>query len=374
MITSLGLDKFKCFDKLDKIEFSQINLLTGLNGRGKSTVIQSMLLIAQSFSENKSLESLKINDGKFLKLGTFYDILNVRFPNNDFGIRVETDDATENKIVLTCHAIEDKPTIGAFRHFCVNDTELVETMAENTGDSVKEKEVVGVTSSVAGLKQFQNFYYVMADRKGPVNSVERDDTLSDNEIGNQGEHLINILSMRKDELLPKLQECLSKILKGAFVDVKDDAKTFIELYLDSVDESKGFMPVNVGFGYSYILPVLLTLLVAENNAKVVIENPEAHLHPGAISRLTEELVKIAKEKNLQLFVETHSDHIINGLRIAVKHKKCSCNDVKILHFVKEAQKGQSPYIVPILVDKDGNLSDYPDDFMDEWTNQMVELV
>lgn len=71
MITSLGLDKFKCFDKLDKIEFSQINLLTGLNGRGKSTVIQSMLLIAQSFSENKSLESLKINDGKFLKLGTF---------------------------------------------------------------------------------------------------------------------------------------------------------------------------------------------------------------------------------------------------------------------------------------------------------------
>lgn len=95
-------------------------------------------------------------------------------------------------------------------------------------------------------------------------------------------------------------------------------------------------------------------------------------HFGAISRLTEELVKIAKEKNLQLFVETHSDHIINGLRIAVKHEKCSCNDVKILHFVKE--KGQSPYIVPILVDKDGNLSDYPDDFMDEWTNQMVELV
>ena len=134
------------------------------------------------------------------------------------------------------------------------------------------------------------------------------------------------------------------------------------------------MPVNVGFGYSYILPVLLTLLVAEENAKVVIENPEAHLHPGAVSRLTEVIVELAKKKNLQLFIETHSDHVINGLRIAVKHHACLQDDARILHFYRNSLKGESPEVTQILIDKEGNLSDYPDDFMDEWTNQMAELV
>ena len=374
MIKSLSLHKFKCFDKLENIEFSQINLLTGLNGRGKSTMIQSMLLVAQSFSENKSLENLKINDGKFLRLGTFKDILNVRYPGGDFGLQFETDDLTENRIDLTCHFVEGKPTLAAFRHLCVDGSELVEIMTENVKGATEQKEIVGVTSSVAGLKQFQNFYYVMADRKGPVNRVERDDSLGTNEIGNQGEHLINILASRKKELLSQLQGYLSRILKGAYIDVQDESNTFIGLYLDSADEANGFMPVNVGFGYSYILPVLLTLLVAEENAKVVIENPEAHLHPGAVSRLMEVIVELAKKKNLQLFIETHSDHVINGLRIAVKHHACLQDDARILHFYRNSLKGESPEVTQILIDKEGNLSDYPDDFMDEWTNQMAELV
>lgn len=374
MIKSLSLHKFKCFDKLENIEFSQINLLTGLNGRGKSTMIQSMLLVAQSFSENKSLENLKINDGKFLRLGTFKDVLNVRYPNDDFGLQFETDDLTEKKIELICHSVDGKPTLASFRHLCVDGSELVEIMTENVRGATEQKEIVGVTSSVSGLKQFQNFYYVMADRRGPVNRVERDDSLGINEIGNQGEHLINILALRKKELLSQLQGYLSRILKGAYIDVQDESNTLIGLYLDSADESNGFMPINVGFGYSYILPVLLTLLVAEENAKVVIENPEAHLHPGAVSRLMEVIVELAKKKNLQLFIETHSDHVINGLRIAVKHHACLQDDARILHFYRNSLKGESPKVTQILIDKEGNLSDYPADFMEEWTNQMAELV
>ena len=80
------------------------------------------------------------------------------------------------------------------------------------------------------------------------------------------------------------------------------------------------------------MPVILALLLAEDGDVLIVENPEAHLHPAAQSRMAALMVEYAKKKNLQLFVETHSDHVVNGLRIAVKNKTIDCQDVSILHF------------------------------------------
>ena len=77
----------------------------------------------------------------------------------------------------------------------------------------------------------------------------------------------------------------------------------------------------------------------------------------------------------QLFVETHSDHIINGIRVAVKEKLIEKEKVNILFFDKEtAEKEQYAKITPILVDGNGSLSDYPDNFMDEWSSQLSKLI
>ena len=142
--------------------------------------------------------------------------------------------------------------------------------------------------------------------------------------------------------------------------------------IDSINDSTGFRPSNVGFGYSYILPIITTILFAEEGSKIFIENPEAHLHPGAQSRLTEFMIKHASLKNLQLYIETHSDHVINCLRISISNKLIKRTDAKIIYFSRD--EGNNPLVSQINIDSQGNLSDYPDGFMDEWGNQMAQLV
>ena len=81
------------------------------------------------------------------------------------------------------------------------------------------------------------------------------------------------------------------------------------------------------------------------------------------------LIRVAKEKNLQLIIETHSDHVVNGMRIAMKEGTLQIRDAHILYFSDDERR-----VKMITCDKNGTLSDYPDDFLDEWTMQMLKLV
>ena len=74
---------------------------------------------------------------------------------------------------------------------------------------------------------------------------------------------------------------------------------------------------NIGYGISYTLPVIVALLSAQPGALVILENPEAHLHPGGQAALAKLIAKVASE-GIQVIVETHSDHIINGILLACK--------------------------------------------------------
>ena len=147
----------------------------------------------------------------------------------------------------------------------------------------------------------------------------------------------------------------------------------LELLLNSRDGDQLFRPVNVGFGYSYVLPVIVGTLLAEDGSVVIVENPEAHLHPGAQSRIMEFLINQSLEKDLQLIIETHSDHVVNGMRISMKKGTLKPSDSVIQHFAY-SEETTDPVITRITSDAYGNLSDYPEDFQDEWTAQMLELV
>jgi predicted ATPase len=85
------------------------------------------------------------------------------------------------------------------------------------------------------------------------------------------------------------------------------------------------------------------------------------------------LLRQAQSRQFQLILESHSDHIVNGLRIAVRKGELAPSEVGILYFEHEATQTQ-PRVVPIRCDRQGNLDQYPDDFLDEWTKQMVELI
>lgn len=375
MIKALQLQDFKCFEKLENIETRQITLLTGSNGRGKSSVFQSLLLTAQSFRSGRNLETLKIN-GRFVCLGTFEDILRKDSQLKTIKMCFVTDDPDENQIELTWAAAEAKPKCAELKSFKVryNDgktRELVSMLGADNDSTSQTVESVSSNSAVAALNHFSNFFYVSAERLGPINYSVQDDV---NGIGIHGEQIVNVLHERGLSFIKEVAENISMIMGGASINIDDVDKEFLKLTMDSKDGYNNFKPVNVGFGYSYILPVVVIPMIAPNNAKIVIENPEAHLHPGAQSRLMDFIIAIAKEKGLQLFIETHSDHVVNALRIAIKNNKYGMkeSDSSIIHLYRETDgklKSNSIYI-----DREGNLSDYPTDFMEEWGNQMMYLV
>jgi len=168
-------------------------------------------------------------------------------------------------------------------------------------------------------------------------------------------------------------------------EVKAGGETYYVTSLDYGvgDDHRRFKPQNVGFGVSYILPVLATLLSAKAGNVVIIENPEAHLHPRGQSEIGK-LIAETVARGVQVFVETHSDHVINGIRVAVRKGIVKPEDVNIAFFDRKphdvpqedgtTKREVYAEVTNIKVDANGSLSEWPKDFMDEWGIQQMKLL
>jgi predicted ATPase len=130
-------------------------------------------------------------------------------------------------------------------------------------------------------------------------------------------------------------EWLSYILEGATIQVKgrDNESSVLYMLLNNKNNSYNYKPANVGFGYSYILPLIVTGLIAKPGETIILENPEAHLHPRAQSRIGEFLTRIAS-CGIQVFIESHSEHILNSIRVCSLKADFTIkpSDVSIIYF------------------------------------------
>ena len=92
-----------------------------------------------------------------------------------------------------------------------------------------------------------------------------------------------------------------------------------------------FKAYNVGFGISYALPIIVAALHSPKDSLVIVENPEAHLHPEGQVKMMELIAKAAKA-GVQFIIETHSDHIMNSLLVSVKRQIINPDEVSVYHF------------------------------------------
>lgn len=118
MITEITLENFKCYKKLDTIQLAKVNLLAGSNGRGKSSLLQALLLLAQSLDSEKSLNHLEMN-GRFVELGTFADVQNSAKDGNPT-IHYKTDDKDESDILIAFSSYENKTQWGKIISFTLS--------------------------------------------------------------------------------------------------------------------------------------------------------------------------------------------------------------------------------------------------------------
>jgi len=130
-------------------------------------------------------------------------------------------------------------------------------------------------------------------------------------------------------------------------------------------------PVHTGFGITQVLPIVTAALSAAKYDLLLVENPEVHLHPAGQAMMGEFLAEVASA-SVQVIIETHSDHVLNGIRRAVKKKSLAPEDAA-LHFFRPRQDverlGVTQAESPTL-DADGNIDSWPDGFFDQFDKDM----
>ncbi|KMO95798.1 DUF3696 domain-containing protein [Streptomyces roseus] len=372
MLERIGITNFKAFGH-QEVVLAPFTLLTGLNSSGKSTVLQALALLRQSYEagvlEDGSESGLLLN-GEFVQLGTGQDVRHEAYTKDDPDIG----------FTVVSAGIPETPF--TWRASYGPEDDLLKLVAS------PRQPLLGSLPVLFG----QGFQYLKADRIVPAISYPRSHhaVVRRGFLGAGGEHTVNYLRVHQDDpveaaalrhpsaasgtLLAQTDAWMQQLCPGVNLQaVGIDGTDTVRLsygFGSGVNASNRYRPTNVGFGLTYALPIVVACLTARPGSLILLENPEAHLHPQGQTSLAY-LAAAAVAAGAQLIVETHSDHVLNGLRITVKNDRIAASDIAV-HFFRRS--GQSGEVVSPRMGDDGMLSEWPQGFFDEWENSLDQLL
>lgn len=380
MITQLSIENFKCFQERQEFKLSNLNIFAGINGRGKSTVFQSLLILSQSLNKSDNIETLYPN-GDLVKLSRFSDLLNFNSEEKVIRIGIESDEEELPKVHLGYK--EKDEWSGEICELRIGEKDYFSSMLEIKINQSRTHKARILQSTYPKIdKLFSPFYFISASRLGPTLFEEKYENETFNPLGIDGQRRLAVLqsklpvnSIRFDNnyktsnLSTEVERWCNYIMSGANIEIISSENT-LQIKMKNRDSMKKHAKsVNMGFGYSYILSIIIAALIAKKGSVVFIENPEAHLHPLAQSRLMELLSKLAIS-GVQVNIETHSEHIINSTRLYClqEDKEIKQENVSI-YFFDESFK-----VHPMVIDENGLIENWPSGFFDLQEQQLMEIL
>jgi predicted ATPase len=242
-----------------------------------------------------------------------------------------------------------------------------------------------VRASLAKL--VERITYVSAERMGPRETYPLFDPSRHETVGPRGERAPGKLywyendevlaPMRYEEepaptLYKQTQAWLSDFFPGASFDVQRVLRAnLVTLGIRTSADTDHHRPQHVGFGLTHVLPILVACLHARREDLIIVENPEVHLHPVGQMRMGMFLARVAKA-GVQVLVETHSDHVLNGLRRAVKTEILSPEQAALYFFQPRglAEQRKEAQVISPRLDRAGNIDHWPDGFFDQFDKDM----
>jgi predicted ATPase len=364
---SLVIKNYKCF-KQQLIILGQLTVLAGGNSVGKSSVIQAMLLSricvekvkgtyvnAKFYQEEKAVK-IPLNKMFAMALGNTLEVLNRN---------------ADSERILFLYSKDQEGSSGV----------LLNASLERAVYSLDFVSFQGTTQPLHNFSIGKEaFYYLNAERIGPRLRYEVDDT-EYRHVGWNGELTIQVLGQNINAAVPR-DRCFDKDSLQTLLDQArlwlqyitpgtrlDDAEIYSEIKTAEITLGKS-RPTNVGFGLSYVLPIIVNGLIALEGSVFIVENPEAHLHPSGQSNIGKFLAKIAAS-GVQVILETHSEHVINGIRIASLEGIISHEKVQLNFFDRNADDEMR--ILSIQLNEKADLTEWPNGFFDQQERDLANI-
>ena len=417
MLTHLKLENFKIWRSTGPVRLAPITLLLGTNSSGKSSLIQSLLLIRQTVKGDDP--NLDLNLGNpdaddSVTLGQFKDLL------CRHGAASESTSATQVGIEFRWseHGQAESSTLFSARYnkgpagsaelaflrlgkdgqgFSVQRRKpgiyrlSLATQAKPLGQSADYRPERSFAFSAATLNKLgaqaeliKPIGPALLDELGriiylgPVRRLAQRDYVwagrMPAHIGDDGAKAVDALiasgvarqsALKRKQALPAEAQLFEQTIHwlkamnladGLAIRALGSSARH-ELMIESDGQASNLK--DVGVGVSQVIPVIVAALFAQPGHIVIVEEPESHLHPLAQSMLAELLTQVSKERNVQFIVETHSEHLFRRMQTLIAKQEITTNDAAMYFIEREGRQAKLRELIP---NKFGAIANWPDKF------------
>jgi predicted ATPase len=426
MLTRLRIKNFKAWgDELwaEGVELAPITLFLGPNSAGKTSLLQVPLLLKQTFeSPDRTLDlNLGGQAADLVDVGTAESILHTSSQDRELGLGLTLGHTFQhsatyikNNAALTLNRLE---LVGGERAFSASRQAkggyLLEApgyVAKTVGnradarrtfqperslafsaDAVAELGAVGAEVQDLALRirqEVSTIAYLGPLREPPERSYMWSGVVP-GDLGKRGEKAVHALLASDDTkkkqregveggaqwLVDRVSEWLRRLgVADRLVLEQQGRSRHYELHILNGSQTANIM--DVGFGISQVLPMLVLAYFVPRGTTIVAEQPEIHLHPRAQVGLAELMVEVAKSRGVQFLIETHSEHLFRRLQTLIADQRLSSDDCR-LYFVDRDASGATQ-LTTLAVDAYGRVQNWPKDFfgdvMGETERQMRRMI
>lgn len=404
MFTSLRLTNFKAWRETGTIVLEPVTMLLGTNSSGKSSLIQSLLLLKQTAqspdrSIHLNLGGDEVND--FFNFGDFDDVLKrgaqsprqfsiafafqasekSRVSSGQFSCsygQTANGGTAIQKLVLStarhrfCAIRREK---GSYAIFVNNETQPRAkgrhlTPERSIAFPAEAVAVLGSDGAVAEdlslaiRRELENIIYLGPLRRKPERDYVWNKT-TPGQIESDGHRAIDVLLAsaltrgdKQGEILEGVSSWLARMKVAEKLEVKQLGRSTryeVVVHKDGVEANLR----DVGIGISQVLPVLTVGYFAPAGSTVILEEPEIHLHPLAQSVLAEFFVALSRSRTIQFIVETHSEHLFRRMQTLIAKKETSVEQVSMFFVEREADNA---VLRKLEVDDFGRVNNWPQYF------------
>ncbi|MCY3630104.1 MAG: DUF3696 domain-containing protein [Bacteroidetes bacterium] len=382
MVTQIELRFFKCFEVL-KLPLRKLTLLSGTNASGKSTVLQAFSVVHQTMRDFEWSSRLILN-GSAVRLGTVMDVIDQVHGRGEICITLTNDEVEKIQWVFE----------GDREEMSMALKEGVYSSGENITSKFDNEQPLHYLSPAslndhALIDRLRRMTYLTAERLGPREYYPYDDPQLTSVVGSQGEYAVSVLHTGADKkVLEKLvdeaapptrlrqvEARLSSFFPGCRLTTNPvQHANAISVGIRMSQETGFLRPTNIGFGLTQVLPIVVAAMSARKGDLLLIENPEVHLHPSGQAQMGRFLAEVAAA-DIQVVIETHSDHILNGIRRAIRNNLLSHQDIA-LHFFRQRESDggvDRPQVESPMLDPNGNVDYWSDGFFDQFDKDMQDF-